>query len=54
MTEHQQDPSGQPSCRNRVVCNDDPFSHDWCARFRDYCAYECVHKRRIKLEPVKQ
>lgn len=55
MTEFQKDEdSGQVSCRNRIVCRGDAFSRDWCIRFRDYCIYECVHKRQIKLEPVKQ
>jgi hypothetical protein len=43
---------GEVSCRNRVV-SADPEGRDWCARFRDFCIYECVHKRKTILEPVK-
>jgi hypothetical protein len=51
MPEFEKDPSGQASCRNRVVCNDDPWSKDDCAKFKRYCRYseDC----RVPI-PVKE
>ena len=38
----EKDPSGQMSCRNREVCNDDPMSQDWCKDRGGYCHYSEV------------
>ncbi len=54
MPEFQKDLSGQVSCRNRVPCNDDDFSQDWCKDRGGYCHYsaECRVPIPVKAHPT--